>query len=63
VREDARQVARRLALEVEAAWSEYSRATKAFSDVINEVPSGLPHPDGTLRITQVGKEARRTLDA
>jgi len=63
VRDDARQViARRLALEVEASWYEYSRATKEFNDIIHEVPSGLPHPDGAVRIAQAGRESRRTLD-
>ena len=64
MREDARQViTRKLAQEIEIAWANYSRATKEFNDIINEVPSGLPLPDGTLRIARAGGESRRTLAA
>ena len=34
-------------------------ARNRFDDIINEIPSGIPHPDGALRIHRAGAEVRR----
>jgi len=31
-------------------------ASQIFNDVVRDIPSGLPHPDGTQRIHNVGRE-------
>jgi len=31
-------------------------ASMKFNEVVRDVPSGLPHPDGTQRIHNVGRE-------
>jgi hypothetical protein len=41
------------------ATAKVSAANKAFSGIMDQFPSGLPHPDGTQRI----KNASRELDA
>ena len=36
-------------------------AAKAFDETMGNVPSGLPHPDGTQRIVSASSEFRRAL--
>jgi len=31
-------------------------ASTKFNEVVRDIPSGLPHPDGTQRIHNVGRE-------
>jgi hypothetical protein len=38
--------------ELEKAWQENEAATHAFNAIAKEAPSGLPEPDGSLRIRQ-----------
>jgi hypothetical protein len=45
----------RLLREVEQARESYSIANREFDEICNDAPSGIPHPDGSLRITQAGK--------
>jgi len=43
-------------------WEAHQALTDAcqkFNQVIKEMPSGMPHPDGSLRIQQAGAELRR----
>ena len=62
--DDARyDIRRKLGLEVEAAYSNYARAAKAFREILSDVPSGLPHPDGALRLEQSGSGSKRALKA
>ena len=51
---------RQLVEQLRAARAQYAAARENFDAVISEVPSGLPHPDGVMRIEQAGKESRRT---
>ena len=63
MRHDARlEIGQRLLNDVQRARIAYDGAAKTFNALIGEVPSGLPHPDGALRLKQAGKESRRTLD-
>lgn len=38
-------------------------ANQIFLDVMNQVPSGLPHPDGTQRIRNASRELLRARKA
>jgi CheY-like chemotaxis protein len=40
--------------EVEHARSEWLVARAEFNEVLAEIPSGIPHPDGSLRIRRAG---------
>jgi hypothetical protein len=42
--------------EFEAAKRRMNIASVEFNEVVREIPSGLPHPDGTQRIHNVGRE-------
>lgn len=42
--------------ELKAATERAATASAAFLDVTNQVPSGLPHPDGTQRIRNIAHE-------
>ena len=42
--------------EFEAAKRRMNIASVKFNEVVREIPSGLPHPDGTQRIHNVGRE-------
>ena len=38
-------------------------ARSRFSSVMDEIPTGLPHPDGNVYIQNAGREDRATRDA
>jgi hypothetical protein len=40
------------------AQAEYTKAAAIFDGIVSEVPSGIPAPDGALRIELVGKARR-----
>jgi hypothetical protein len=42
--------------EFEAAKRRMNFASVKFNEVVRDIPSGLPHPDGTQRIHNVGRE-------
>jgi hypothetical protein len=42
--------------EFEAAKRRMNIASLKFNEVVRDIPSGLPHPDGTQRIHNVGRE-------
>jgi hypothetical protein len=42
--------------EFEAAKRRMNLASMKFNEVVRDIPSGLPHPDGTQRIQNVGRE-------
>ena len=46
-----------------AAQSRHTAASKRFDCLVKEVPSGLPHPDGSHRIHAAGREANIALEA
>jgi len=41
-----------------SAQSRREAASERFSDVIKQVPSGIPHPDGAARVHEVAEEYR-----
>jgi hypothetical protein len=42
--------------EFEAAKRRMNAASLKFNEVVRDIPSGLPHPDGTQRIHNAGRE-------
>jgi len=40
----------------EAAKRRMNSASTKFNEVVRDIPSGLPHPDGTQRIYNLGRE-------
>jgi hypothetical protein len=52
--------------EFEGAKRRMNLVSQKFNEVVRDIPSGLPHPDGTQRIQNVGREladARKKLAA
>ena len=46
----------RLRLSVEVAKARLQNANAIFSDVVKDIPSGIPVPDGAMRIRNAGQE-------
>jgi hypothetical protein len=42
--------------EFETAKQKMNLASRRFNEVVRDIPSGLPHPDGTQRIHNLGRE-------
>lgn len=42
--------------EFETAKRQMNLASQRFNEVVRDIPSGLPHPDGTQRIHNVSRE-------
>jgi len=53
----------RLKVEVDLAHEAYRIAASRYNNILNDLPSGIPHPDGSARIRQAGDEMRRALAA
>jgi len=53
------EVERILSEKVHAARGRHESASSAVREVTSDIPSGIPHPDGTFRIRQVFEEQRR----
>jgi TolA-binding protein len=47
--------------QVRMARAEYDAANAYFTNVVKDVPSGLPASDGALRMQLAGQDSRRTL--
>jgi len=43
---------------VENARQKYHESQRAFDAIANEIPRGLPHPDGVLAMEQAARERR-----
>ena len=56
-------ITRILTDELATARSRHASARERFDRVIQEVPSGVPHPDGTQRIHAAGREINAALEA
>jgi hypothetical protein len=52
-----------LRAELESARLRRQSAKEEFTRVCNEIPSGLPHPDGTLRILNASREKAAAQEA
>jgi hypothetical protein len=50
-----------LQAELQRAHDAYVTAAAAFRSIMSEVPSGLPHPDGALRIANAAAEQKFAL--
>jgi hypothetical protein len=48
---------------VHKAKERYDVAFTRFKEIVSDVPSGLPHPDGSLRIGLASREYKRALEA
>ena len=51
----------RLKSQLDGYHAEFTAASARFDAMMKERPSGLPHPDGTLRIRQAGIDSRVAL--
>jgi len=49
--------------EFDAAQQRRIEASKRFTEVMDDVPSGIPHPDGTDRIHQASREYKDSREA
>lgn len=47
--------------ELNQAQVQYASATSRFDFLVQECPAGIPHPDGSLRIQQAGRDSRAAL--
>uniref|UniRef100_Q025I3 Uncharacterized protein n=1 Tax=Solibacter usitatus (strain Ellin6076) TaxID=234267 RepID=Q025I3_SOLUE len=56
------RIARILTEALAAAHSRHAAASKRFNSLLKKLPSGLPHPDGTLRVHNAGREAHASLE-
>ena len=50
------QIRLSLLQEVRLATDRVNAASESFSMIIKDIPSDVPHPDGTLRITKASRE-------
>src|SRR5271154_4774601 len=57
------EIARLLRHEVFRAKSAFEHATRAFHAVTDNLPSGIPHPDGPKRIANAGETFRFMMNA
>ncbi len=56
------RIARLLREKMQAAREEHEHAIRAFDSVATGIPSGLPFPDGVIRIQQAGAASLRALE-
>ena len=57
-RKSAAEISQRLADDLNQATGEYMRLQRLELEIIREAPSGIPLPDGVVRIIQAGKVVR-----
>jgi len=57
------EVEKVLAAEMEIAKRRFLTASAAFREIITDVPSHLPQPDGSLRIKKAGDEKSAAIRA
>ena len=55
-------LARYIMATLDAARQRYLDAAREFHTVTRDVPSGLPHPDGSIRVQRQADIMRRTFD-
>jgi hypothetical protein len=59
--DDDPEIEERLKGDLDRARAEYGAASRKFDLLIKDIPSGIPQPDGDLRIRQTGADARAAL--
>ncbi len=57
------EIERLLFADLERAREKYHGARNVLIDATHDIPSGLPHPDGAVRIRNAGKDSFETLEA
>ena len=57
------EIEKNLRGELERTQAAYKTARSEFRSVMADVPSGIPHPDGVMRIEQSGQAFRFASDA
>jgi len=55
------EIEERLKGELDMARAEYQAACGEFHSLVKDIPSGIPQPDGELRIRQSGEVSRAAL--
>jgi hypothetical protein len=55
------KIEERLKGDLEKARSEYQAACGEFHSLVKDIPTGIPQPDGELRIRQTGEASRAAL--
>jgi hypothetical protein len=55
------EIEERLKGDLEQARAQYQAACGEFDLLVKDIPSGIPHPDGELRIRQTGEASRAAL--
>jgi hypothetical protein len=60
-RSDHEDILQFLREQLSATRIEYTKASTEFDLMVKEVPSGIPQPDGTLRIQRAGRASRAAL--
>jgi hypothetical protein len=55
------KIEERLKGDLEKARSEYQAACVEFHSLVQDIPSGVPQPDGELRLRQTGQASRAAL--
>jgi len=60
---DPQEIRHLLEDEFEAAQQRRIEASKRFTEVMDDIPSGIPHPDGTDRIHQASREYKDSREA
>ena len=58
---DDLDIEERLKGELDRARAEYQATSTEFDSLIKDIPSGIPSPDGELRIRQTGAASRTAL--
>jgi len=53
---DLKSIHEHLQSEFETAKRRMNVASQKFNEVVRDIPSGLPHPDGAQRIHNVGRD-------
>ena len=60
-RVDDLQIEDRLKVDLDKTRAEYQAAFGEFQSLVKDIPSGIPQPDGELRIRQTGAASRTAL--
>lgn len=55
------EIEERLKCDLEEARAEYQSACVEFDSLVKDIPSGIPQPDGELRLQQTGEASRAAL--
>jgi hypothetical protein len=60
---DRIQILQTLNNDVHEAKERYDVAFKRFREIVSDVPSGIPHPDGSERVRLASREYKHGLEA